>query len=132
MNLKIYAVALPILFVLDMLWLGVVSKSFYAKEIGALMKADINWPAGILFYFLFAVGLVVFVIAPSIEKASWIHALALGALFGCIAYATFDLTNLALLKDWPLSITIVDILWGTVLSATTSVFAYFIATRYFL
>ncbi|MEI6806459.1 MAG: DUF2177 family protein, partial [Myxococcaceae bacterium] len=99
MFIKLYLMTLPILFALDMVWLTLVAKNFYAAQIGFLMKPDINWMAAVLFYLVFIVGLVLFVIMPALEKNSWIHALLFGALFGLISYATYDLTNLATLKD---------------------------------
>jgi uncharacterized membrane protein len=112
-----------------MVWLGVAAKNFYAKHIGFLMKANVNWAAAILFYLLFIAGLVVFVVVPALEKGSWVRALLFGALFGLITYATYDLTNLATLKDWPLVVTVVDLLWGTVLAASVSVGTYVIAAK---
>ena len=129
MFVKLYAIALPVFIVIDMVWLTLVAKKFYRDQIGFLMKYDPNWTAAIVFYLLFIVGLVVFVIAPAIEKNSWLHALLFGALFGFIAYATYDLTNLATLKDWPLLVTIVDLTWGAVLAASVSTATYFIARK---
>jgi len=126
---KLYLIALPVFFAIDMLWLGIVAKNFYAKQIGHLMKTDINWVAAIIFYLIFIVGLVVFVVAPSMEKGSWTHALIFGALFGFVCYATYDLTNLAVAKDWPLLVTIVDLIWGAVLAASVSTITYFIAHK---
>jgi uncharacterized membrane protein len=124
--IKLYLIALPVFFAIDMIWLGFIAKSFYARHIGFLMKPDINWTAAILFYLLFIVGLVIFVISPAIEKSSWVLALFYGALFGLISYATYDLTNLATLKDWPLLVTAVDLAWGAVLAASVSIVTYFI------
>lgn len=129
MFIKLYLIALPVFFGIDMLWLGLIAKNFYAKQIGFLMKSDINWTAAIVFYLLFIVGLVLFVIMPAVEKHSWLHALLFGALFGLISYATYDLTNLATLKDWPLFVTIVDLAWGATLGAVVSVITYLIADR---
>lgn len=129
MFLKLYAIALPVFFAIDMVWLVFVAKDFYKSQIGFLLKTDINWTAAILFYLLFIVGLVLFVIAPSVEKGSWTEALLLGAFFGFITYATYDLTNLATLKDWPLLVTIVDLAWGAVLGALVSVITYFLAGK---
>jgi len=129
MFLKLYCIALPVFFALDMVWLGLVAKNFYAKQIGFLMKPNINWVAAILFYALFVAGLVLFVIAPALEKGAWERALLFGALFGFFTYATYDLTNLATLKDWPLSLTIVDLTWGMVLAASVSTATYFIAEK---
>ena len=110
-----------------MIWLGLVAKNFYNAQIGSLMKSDINWAAAIIFYLIFIAGLVVFVITPAMEKSSWMHALLFGALFGFVCYATYDLTNLAVAKSWPLLVTIVDMAWGAVLAATVSTVTYFIA-----
>jgi uncharacterized membrane protein len=129
MFIKLYAIALPVFFVIDMVWLGLVAKGFYAKQIGGLLKPDVNWTAAILFYLLFIVGLVVFVIQPAVDKGSWLHAVLLGALFGLVCYATYDLTNLALAKDWPLLVTVVDLIWGAILAASVSTVTYFIASK---
>jgi uncharacterized membrane protein len=129
MLLKLYAIALPVFFAIDMLWLGVVAKNFYRSQIGNIMKPDVNWVAAIIFYLIFIAGLVVFVIEPAVEKGSWKHALLLGAFFGLVCYATYDLTNLAVAKDWPVLVTIVDLAWGAVLAASVSTITYFIATK---
>lgn len=129
MFLKLFAIALPVFFVIDMVWLGLVAKDFYRGQIGTLMKSDVNWTAALIFYAIFIAGLVVFVISPAIEKGSWTHALLLGAFFGFVCYATYDLTNLAVAKDWPLLVTIVDLAWGAVLAASVSTITYFIAQR---
>jgi uncharacterized membrane protein len=129
MFIKLYLIALPVFFVIDMVWLVVVAKDFYREQIGFLMKPEINWYAAIIFYLLFIAGLVAFVISPAVEKHSWLHALFYGALFGLITYATYDLTNLSTLKDWPVLITVIDLVWGMVLSASVSLVTYFIAIR---
>ncbi len=132
MFLKLYFITLPVFFLTDMLWLGLIAKSFYQKNIGFLMKPEVNWLAAIIFYLLFIAGLVLFVISPSLEKNSFVHAILFGALFGLITYATYDLTNLATLKDWPISVTIVDLLWGMFLSAFVSSCVYLIVTKWFI
>ena len=129
MFIKLYAIALPVFFVIDIVWLGLVAKNFYAKQIGFLMTPNVNWIAAILFYLLFIAGLVVFVITPSLKKHSWIYALLLGAFFGIVTYATYDLTNLATIKNWPLLVTIIDLIWGSVLAASISVITYLIAKK---
>jgi len=129
MLIKLYAIALPVFFAIDMVWLGLVAKNFYRAQIGELMKTDINWIAAIIFYLIFIAGLVVFVIAPAMEKNSWTHAVLFGALFGLVCYATYDLTNLAVAKDWPLLVTIVDLAWGATLAASVSTVTYFIANK---
>jgi uncharacterized membrane protein len=129
MFIKLYFIALPVFFAIDMVWLGLVAKNFYAKQIGFLMKSDVNWLAAILFYLLFIIGVVVFVIIPAIEQKSWVHALGYGALFGLITYATYDLTNLATVKNWPMAITVVDLIWGMTLASSVSVITYLIANK---
>ncbi len=93
------------------------------------MKPDINWTAAIIFYLLFIAGLVTFVISPAVEKHSWTNALLFGAFFGLITYATYDLTNLATMKNWPVLVTIVDLAWGMTVSALVSLITYFIVAK---
>ncbi len=126
---KLFAITLPVFFAIDMLWLGLVAKNFYRAQIGSLLKTDVNWSAAILFYLVFIAGIVFFVLAPALEKTSWRHALFAGAAFGFITYATYDLTNLATMKDWPVLVTVVDLVWGTVLSASVSVISFAIARK---
>ncbi len=130
MFIKLYLIALPIFLILDGLWLGLIAKSFYAKQIGFLFKTDINWIAALVFYLLFIVALILFVINPAIEKGSLTHALLYGALFGFITYATYDLTNLATLKDWPIMVTIVDLIWGSFVTAAVSTLTFLIFTKF--
>ena len=127
--LKLYVIALPVFFLIDIIWLGFIAKNFYKSQIGFLMKSDVNWVAAIIFYLLFLVGVVIFVIEPAALKKDLIQALWMGALFGLITYATYDLTNLATLKDWPLKVVLVDMLWGTVLSASVSSITYWVALK---
>lgn len=129
MFIKLYAIALPVFFAIDMFWLGIVAKNFYRAQIGALMKPDVNWTAAVVFYLIFIAGLVAFVISPAIEKGSWMYALLFGAFFGFVCYATYDLTNLAVAKDWPLLVTIVDLAWGAVLASSVSIVTYIIASK---
>lgn len=112
-----------------MTWLALVANDFYNKQIGSLLKADVNWIAAVAFYLLFIAGIVVFVIIPSIEKKSFKHALFYGAFFGLVCYATYDLTNLAVAKDWPLVVTIVDLIWGSVIASFVSIITYLVVTK---
>jgi len=127
---KLYLIALPAFFVIDIIWLAVIAKNFYRSQIGFLMKTNINWVAAILFYLLFIAGLVFFVLSPAIEKRSLTYAIMAGAFYGLLTYSTYDLTNLATLKDWPLLITFIDIIWGMVLSVSVSLISYLIAIRF--
>ena len=129
MFIKTFFIALPVFLAIDMVWLGVVAKNFYREQIGFLMKNNPNWSAAFIFYALFVVGLTVFVIEPALEKGSWLSALLLGALFGLITYATYDLTNLSTLKNWPLTLTIVDLIWGATVAGSVSTITYFIVNK---
>jgi uncharacterized membrane protein len=129
MFIRLFLIALPTFFVIDMAWLVLVARKFYSEHLGFIMKPDIGWTAAILFYLLFIAALVIFVIAPAVEKHSWVHALIYGAFFGLVTYATYDLTNLATLKDWPVLVTIVDLIWGSVLASLISVITYFVYSR---
>ncbi len=129
MFIQLYLISLPVFLAIDMVWLIFVAKSFYAQQIGFLLKTNVNWPAAIIFYLLFIVGLVVFVIIPALEKNSWSYALFFGALFGLVTYATYDLTNLATMKNWPVLVTVVDLAWGMTVAASVSIITYFIATK---
>jgi len=122
--IQIYLVVLAAFFVIDMIWLGLVAKKFYREQLGSLMRAGVNWPAAIIFYLLFIVGLVFFIVYPAVEQGSWFYALWTGAFFGLICYATYDLTNLATLKNWPLKMTIVDLIWGSVLSGVLGLIGF--------
>lgn len=130
MFFKIYLIALPVFLAIDMLWLTLVAKDFYHKQIGFLLAKNPNIIAALIFYLIFIAGLIVFVIAPALDKKMWGQALLMGALYGFVTYATYDLTNLATVKDWPLTITIVDLIWGTVLSAAVSIITYFLALKF--
>jgi uncharacterized membrane protein len=116
-----YLLTLLVFFLIDMAWLGLVAKNFYRRHLGDMLSAKVVWPAAILFYLLFIAGLLLFVIEPA--QGSALQALWKGAVFGLIAYATYDLTNLATLKNWPLLVTVVDLVWGTVLGAAVSFFS---------
>lgn len=125
-QIRTYFIALLVFFVIDIIWLVVIARKLYQKELGFIMSEKPNWIAAIIFYLIFIVGLVFFVIYPAIGKESWSYALLAGMLFGLITYSTYDLTNLATLKDWPLKITVIDLIWGTSLGGAVSTITYFI------
>ena len=127
--IKTYFVALVVFFVIDIFWLLVVSRKLYQKELGYLMSSKPNLIAALLFYLLFITGVVFFVINPALDKSSWTYALLAGMFFGLITYSTYDLTNLATIKDWPLKITIIDLIWGTSLGGLVSTITYFIVRK---
>ena len=117
---KLYCCTLLAFVAIDMVWLVVVARGFYQKHLGFLLRAEPNWTAAIIFYLLFVCGLLVFVVVPSLEAGSTKKVLILGLLFGLITYATYDLTNLATVKDWPWIVTVVDLLWGGILATSVS------------
>lgn len=119
-TLKLYVITFAAFFVIDMVWLGLVAKGFYRKHLGYLMAPEVNWPAAIVFYLLFIAGILVFVVVPGLKAGSMGATVLRGALFGLIAYATYDLTNLATVKSWPIIVTVVDMVWGAVLSGLTT------------
>jgi uncharacterized membrane protein len=121
-----YALTTLVFFAIDLVWLGVVAKGLYARYLGSFLAPNVNWTAAIIFYLLFIVGIFIFAIVPAVEKGSVSHAVVYGALFGFFTYATYDLTNLATLKDWPLPIVFIDIAWGSVLTALLSLAGYHI------
>jgi len=128
--LTLYVISVPIFFVIDMIWLGFVASNFYNTRLAHLM-GDINWPAAIIFYLVFLVGLTFFAIYPGVAKTSVLTALGFGAAFGFFTYATYDLTNLATLRDWPLSVVVVDIIWGTILGASVAAGTALVYLRFF-
>jgi len=121
----LYAISVPIFFVIDMIWLGLIARSFYQSKLGHLM-GDVNWVAAIIFYLIFLLGLTYFATYPAVSSASFLAVITLGASFGFFTYATYDLTNLATLRDWPVSVVVVDILWGTVLGMSVASGTYYI------
>lgn len=117
---KLYFLSLIPFLALDFLWLGLVAPKFYQSQIGHLMAEDISFIAASLFYLLFVGGLVYFVIEPSSDTVNLKDVLRRGAFFGLVSYATYDLTNLATLRDWPILLSLVDMAWGATLSGATS------------
>lgn len=122
--LKLYFVTLIAFFAIDILWLGLLARRFYAKYLGFLLSNKPIWSAAILFYLLFVAGVLIFVVLPGLHTGSTRKVLLLGALFGLISYGTYDLTNLALVKGWPWIVTVVDMCWGAVLAATVGYFGF--------
>jgi uncharacterized membrane protein len=118
--LAAYGGTAVVLLALDALWLGVIAKPLYQQGIGHLMAAAPNIPVALAFYLLFPVGLLVFAVAPLTAPHSWTTTLTMAALFGFFTYATYDLSNWATLKDWPWQLSLIDIAWGSFLSAASA------------
>ena len=124
--LKLYGITFSVFMVIDLIWLGVIAKNLYREHLGFLMAPQVNWAAAIGFYMLFIVGLIFFVVRPALDRQSLSYALLAGGFFGLITYGTYDLTNLATIKNWPLNITVIDLVWGTTLCALTSSVSYYL------
>ncbi len=116
--------------VIDFFWLTVVANKFYKSQIGSLLLEKPNAIAAVLFYIIYVIGVVVFVLSPALEKNSWQHAALYGALFGLVAYATYDLTNLATLKGFTVKLVVVDLIWGALLTATVATISFWIIKQW--
>jgi uncharacterized membrane protein len=114
---------------IDMIWLGLVAHKFYQSQLGHLL-GPVHWPAAIIFYLIYILGILIFAVIPGLEAGSWQKALVLGALFGFFCYATYDLTNLATLRDWPLAVALVDMLWGAVLTGSVASVSYYLGKTF--
>ncbi|WP_025729408.1 DUF2177 family protein [Atopobacter phocae] len=124
--IRAYIITFIVFFAIDIVWLVFIANNLYRNNIGHLMAEKTNWIAAIIFYLIFIAGLVFFAIHPAIEKESWQYALLAGGFFGLLCYSTFDLTNLATLKDWPLNVTLIDITWGTFINAITAWISFYL------
>lgn len=122
-------VAGGIMAIIDAVWLSVVANKFYKDQLGPLLLEKPNMVAAVLFYVIFVVGIVVFAVMPAVAAGDWKVALGYGALLGLVAYATYDLTNLATLKGFPVKIVIIDLIWGTLLTGTVATLTYLIVNR---
>jgi len=115
-----YLLTFIVFLIVDLLWLGFIAKDLYQKYLGSFLTDRINWTAAFIFYLIYVLGISIFAIYPAVNRGSAFNAILMGALFGIFTYATYDLTNLATLKGWPVAIVLIDILWGAVLSAVVS------------
>lgn len=130
MKFKLYFITLIAFLAIDSLWLGLVAPSFYQSQIGYIMAESPDLIAAGLFYLLFIFGMVVFIVEPGVREGTLLKAVARGALFGLVTYATYDLTNLATLEGWPILVTIVDLAWGTFLSAAVTLVSVWVGKRF--
>jgi len=129
-NVLLYIITTVIFFAIDMVWLGFVAKDFYRKHIGTLLAENVNWAAAIVFYLLYIGGILFFAVQPALKSGSWQTALLNGALLGMLCYATYDLTNMATLKNWSFTVVWVDIIWGIVLTGSVSTLSFLAARRF--
>ena len=128
-NLAIYLSFLFALIAIDLVWLLGVAKNLYRNEMGDLMASEPKLLAGLAFYLLYALGVCIFVIVPALSKQSWLYALQYGALFGLFCYMTYDLTNLAVVRNFPTQLAFIDIAWGSFVTAICASFAYWVGNR---
>lgn len=129
MFIKLFGLALPVFLIIDFIWLSQIAKNFYSRHLGFLMKQKPDLLSAGIFYLIFVSGIVYFVLLPSFENGSLVKIFLSGAFFGLVAYATYDLTNLATVKDWPIIVTLVDLIWGAFLSSVVSVVVYLLAKK---
>ena len=121
-----FVASLVAMAVVDGIWLGAVARTFYRRHLGFLMAEQPNWTAAVAFYLLYVLGVTVFAVMPGADAAAVGEAAWRGALFGLVAYATYDLTNAATLRGWPGIVTLVDMAWGTILTAAVASIAAFV------
>jgi uncharacterized membrane protein len=124
--IKLYLSTLLCFLAVDLLWLGVIARGFYQEQLEFLLRSSPNWPVAILFYMIYITGILVFVVSPALQAESWRKALLLGAFFGFVTYATYDLTNHATVNGWPWIVSVVDLCWGTILCSTVATCGYFV------
>lgn len=127
--LQAYGVSLLTFLVVDFTWLGLVARGFYRDQLGDLLAPDVRWAPAIIFYLAYVGAVLLFAVSPALERASLGRAVLLGGLFGMVAYATYDLTNLATLRGFPATVAAVDIAWGGVLTASVATVGYLVAAR---
>lgn len=127
--LGIYLSFLISLIAIDLVWLLGIAKNLYRDEMGSLMASEPKLIAGLAFYLLYALGASIFVIIPALSKQSWLYALQYGALFGLFCYMTYDLTNLAVIRDFPTRLAFVDIAWGSFVTTLSAGIAYWVGSR---
>ena len=125
----VYLTFLITLIVIDLVWLLGVARNLYQQEMGDLMATEPKLIAGLAFYLLYALGVCIFVVVPALSKQSWIYAVQYGALFGFFCYMTYDLTNLAVIRNFPTGLAFIDIAWGSAVTAVVAGFAYWVGNR---
>jgi len=121
---KLYLITTPIFLCIDLAWLGYFAKPFYQKNLTGILSPEVNWKAAAAFYLIYIAGILIFAVIPALERESMGKAILQGLLFGFFTYATYDLTNMATIRDWPLKIVIVDIAWGMFLCAAVAAVSY--------
>ena len=128
--LAVYFAFLLSLVIIDLIWLLGLAKNLYRDDMGSLMASEPRLLVGLGFYLLYALGASIFVILPALSKQSWIYAAQYGALFGFFCYMTYDLTNLAVIRNFPAQLALIDIAWGSFVTAASSGIAYWVGNRF--
>ncbi|MEC8677790.1 MAG: DUF2177 family protein [Candidatus Margulisiibacteriota bacterium] len=126
-----FLISFSVFLAIDLLWLGIIARKLYVHHMGHLLRTPPNWPVAFLFYALFVIGIMIFAILPAYEQKNIVYALKWGSLFGFFTYMTYDLTNWAVLKDWPSGIVVIDILWGTILAMSVAGLSSYIFIKFF-
>lgn len=123
----LYGISVAVFFALDFTWLSIATQRIYRRYLGDLLAGQPRLGVAAGFYLLFVVGIVALAVLPALQEGSAVGALWRGALFGFLAYATYDLTNLSTIRDWPWQVSVIDMAWGTVLNAVVAVAGYYAA-----
>ena len=126
----LYGLCTIVFFAIDMLWLGFFARGFYKEQLGFILSPQVNWAAAVIFYLIYIGGILFFAVLPSLREHDWQTALLNGAVLGGLCYATYDLTNMATIAQWPLIVVVIDIIWGIVLTGSVSVLTYFIGAKF--
>ncbi len=122
--IKLYVCMVPVFLLFDAVWLGVLAKDMYWTRLGPVVPLQVNWVAALVFYLIYIVGILVFAVRPGLEKEALSTTLLWAALFGFFTYATYDLTNMATIKGWPLFVVVVDIIWGMAICSVVAAAGY--------
>ena len=123
--IKLFLSTIVTFLILDAIWLGFVAKDFYAKQLSLYLTDDVIWSSALIFYIIFNIGLLILVILPSIEKNSYATLIIYALTYGLVTFATYDLTNLATVKEWPLIVSVVDMAWGMFVAFSSASVAFF-------
>lgn len=125
----LYIICTVVFFAIDMVWLGFVARGFYRDKLGFIISDKVNWPAAAIFYLIYIAGILFFAVLPALKEGNWQLALLNGAVLGGLCYATYDLTNMATISQWPLIVVLVDIAWGIVLTGSVSLLTYLLGAK---
>lgn len=126
----LYGICVAAFFLFDLIWLSSMMKPLYQPQLGSLLAEKPKFAVAAIFYLFYVVGIVALAVIPGVSEGSLVAALWRGALFGFLAYATYDLTNWSTLRDWPAMLSVIDMIWGTTLSSAVTAVGYFAATRF--